>query len=260
MLTSKSLLTLAIGLLCSFCTLAKPPKREFYELKIYRIQGKEQENRLDAYLRDAYLPAAHRQGIAAVGVFKPIPTDTAAGKLVYVLTPLSSLDALLSLPAKLGKDARYQADGKDYLDAPYTNPPYVRLETIVLQAFAGRPVLRKPDLTSPKSERVYELRSYESFTEKLFHNKVDMFDKAGEEAVFDRLGFNPVFYGEVVAGRSMPNLMYLTTFADKASRDAHWKAFSADAEWGRIKTMPEYQHNVSKNTSYFLYPAAYSDL
>lgn len=260
MLTSKPLLTLALSLLCTLLLDAKPPRREFYELKIYRVQSKDQENRLDTYLRDAYLPAAHRQGIGAVGVFKPVPTDTAAGKLVYVLTPVPSLDALLTLPARLGKDTRYQADGKDYIDAPYTSPAYVRLETIVLQAFTDRPILRKPDLTSPKSERIYELRSYESFSEKLFHNKVEMFNKGGEAAVFDRLGFNPVFYGEVIAGKSMPNMMYLTTFSDKTSRDAHWKAFSADAEWGRIKTLPEYQHNVSKNTSYFLYPAEYSDL
>lgn len=87
-----------------------------------------------------------------------------------------------------------------------------------------------------------------------------MFNDGNEVGIFDRLGFNPVFYGEVIAGKTMPNLMYLTTFSDKASRDAHWKSFTDDAEWGKVKVMPEYQNNVSKNIQYFLYPTEYSDI
>jgi hypothetical protein len=34
----------------------------------------------------------------------------------------------------------------------------------------------------------------------------------GEVPLFVRLGFNAVFYGEVIVGSHMPNLMYMTTF------------------------------------------------
>ena len=80
-------------------------------------------------------------------------------------------------------------------------------------------------------ERVYELRSYEGHTEKISKNKIKMFNDGDEVGLFKRLNFNAVFYGEVVAGSRMPNLMYLTTFENHPDRDAHWKSFSADEYW-----------------------------
>lgn len=239
---------------------AAPPKREFYEIKIYHLKNADQESRVEKYLKDAYLPALHRAGIKDVGVFKPVPTDTSAGKLIYVFTPLSSMDQLLTLPKALDKDAAYLSSGKDYIDAVYKSPPYVRFESIILQAFTRMPVHKKSKVEGPKSSRIYELRSYEGHTEKIYQNKVKMFNQGGEVPLFERLGFNAVFYAEVIAGSHMPNLMYMTTFSDRASRDAHWKSFSEDAEWGKLKTNPEYQNNVSKNTSFFLYPTEYSDI
>jgi hypothetical protein len=58
----------------------------------------------------------------------------------------------------------------------------------------------------------------------------------------------------------MPNLMYMTTFENKASRDAHWKAFSADPDWKTLSGKPEYKNNVSKNVTLFLNPAPYSGI
>jgi hypothetical protein len=235
-------------------------KREFYEIKIYHLNSPEQEKRVDQYLEKAYLPALHRMGVKNIGVFKPVSSDSMAGKLIYVLTPAKSLDLLHTLPQRLDKDAAYLAAGADYINAPYNNTPYARFETIFLQAFKTMPVLKKSALTGPKSERIYELRSYEGHTEKIYRNKVKMFDDGGEVPLFERLGFNALFYGEVIAGSKMPNLMYITTFANKASRDEHWKTFANDAEWNKLKVDPQYQNNVSKNTQYFLYPTEYSDL
>jgi len=248
------LLTTALG------AIAAPPKREYYEIKMYQLNSPEQLARVESYLKDAYIPAMHRAGIKNIGVFKPVESDTSAGKLIYVFTPLKSLDQLVSLPKTLEKDAAYLSAGKDYIDAEYKNPPYVRIKSTVLQAFEKAPMMKKPNLTSPKSERIYELRSYEGHTEKIYRNKVRMFQDGNEVGIFDRLGFNAVFYAEVIAGATMPNLMYLTTFSDKASRDAHWKSFGDDAEWGKVKSMPEFQNNVSKNVQLFLYPAEYSDI
>ena len=247
-------------LFASLGVLAAPPKREFYEIKIYHLKNADQGSRVEKYLKDAYLPALHRAGIKNVGVFKPVATDTSAGKLIYVFTPLSSMDQLLALPKTLDKDAAYVSSGKDYIDAVYKTPPYTRFESIILQAFTGMPIHRKSAVQGPKSSRIYELRSYESHTEKIHQNKVKMFNQGGEVPLFERLGFNAVFYAEVVSGSHMPNLMYMTTFSDKASRDAHWKSFTEDAEWNKLKVNPEYQNNVSKNTSFFLYPTEYSDI
>lgn len=241
---------------------AHAAKRDFYQIKIYHLKNDAQEKTVDEYLQKAYLPALHRSGIAKVGVFKPIVSDPAAvnEKLIYVFIPLKSFDGVLELDKKLAKDQQYSIDGKTYLDATYNDAPYERLESIILQAFEGAPAFMLPKLKSPMKERVYELRSYESPTEKYYQNKVQMFNKGDEIGLFKRLNFNAVFYGEVISGSRMPNLMYLTTFENKADRDEHWKAFSADDYWKKLSAMPEYQHNVSKNDTKFIYPTDYSDI
>ena len=120
-------------------------------------------------------------------------------------------------------------------------------------------MLTLPNLNSPKAERVYEFRSYESPTEKLFRNKVQMFNEGGEVALFKRLNFNAIFYSEVIAGGSMPNLIYMTSFENMADRDAHWKTFTADPEWKKLSSDPSYQHNVSKADIILMKAASYSD-
>ena len=248
-------------LLMGFQAFANPPKRAFYEIKIYTVNTKEQEMRVEQYLKDAYIPALHRMGVKTVGVFKPVAADTVSfGKLIYVLTPIKNLDQLLVIPKKLNEDAAYLSAGKDYIDAGYKNPPYARFETIVLQAFPDAPLLNLPKLTGAKSERIYELRSYEGHTEKIHQNKVKMFNDGGEVKLFTRLGFNAMFYGQVISGSHMPNLMYMTTFENKASRDEHWKAFGSSPEWTKLKAEPQYLNNMLKNTSYFMAPTEYSDL
>jgi len=58
----------------------------------------------------------------------------------------------------------------------------------------------------------------------------------------------------------MPNLMYMTTFENQASRNEHWKVFGEDPQWKKLVSMPEYQHNVSKNVTLFFRPTKYSDI
>ncbi|WP_338868020.1 NIPSNAP family protein [Spirosoma sp. SC4-14] len=258
-----------IALVCLLCfvqvsfLLASAPtaSREFYELKVYHLKSDAQEATVDNFLEKAYLPALHRAGIAKVGVFKPrSDANSTTEKLIYVFIPFRSSDDFFKLEQKLASDKTYQNDGKEYLDAVYTNPPFERIETILLNAFEKAPHYTLPELTSPKKDRVYELRSYESHTEKISKNKIDMFNKGDEVGLFKRLGFNAVFYAEVVAGSRMPNLMYLTTFDNKTSRDQHWDAFGKDDYWKKLSAMPQYQKNVSRNDMRFLYPTDYSDI
>jgi len=238
----------------------KPPARELYEIKLYHFTTAEQEKRLDDYLRLALLPALHKMGIATAGVFKPIANDTAADKRIYVFMPVKSFDFFTSIPSLLEKDAAFNSAAADYLTAPYNNAPYTRMESILLKAFRLAPQMQASGLTNPKEERVYELRSYESPTEKLYANKVTMFNEGGEVPLFKRLGFNALFYAEVLVGSHMPNLMYMTSFENLAARDAHWKVFSADPEWKKLSGLPEYQHNVSKAEIILLHATSYSDL
>jgi len=254
-------ISFALALLLYVSVCAAAPKQEFYAIRVYQLKNKEQETRVEKFLQNAFLPALHRSGIAEIGVFKPIGNDTAAIRRIYVLIPLKSMEQFNGLESSLGKDAQYQADGKDYLDAPYDNPPYARMESILLQAFPDMPRHAAPTaLKTPPSERIYELRSYEGPTEKYFANKVRMFNEGGEIPLFQRLGFNAIFYATVLAGSHMPNLMYMTSFENMASRESHWKTFGEDPFWKQLVAAPEYQHNVSHIDIVFLHPADYSDL
>ncbi|MFW6157539.1 MAG: NIPSNAP family protein, partial [Balneolaceae bacterium] len=166
----------------------------------------------------------------------------------------------VKLSEALAEDDTYLDDGADYLEASHDNPPYHRIETILMEAFSYAPVIQTPELDSPKSERIYELRSYESATEPLNINKVEMFNEGGEIEIFDRLDFNAVFYGNVIAGNNMPNLMYMTSFENMDDRDDHWDAFRTDQAWDELSAMDKYQNNVSHIDIHFLRAKGYSDL
>ena len=232
--------------------------REFYQLKIYHLKDLKQQGRVEKYLKDALLPALHRLGINKTGVLKNLDGDT-TGLKIYILIPFKSMDELLQLPDLLKKDKVYTVAGSDYLDAPFDNPPYARFETIILKSFKDMPVMEVPVLPTPRSERIYELRSYESATEKIHQTKLKMFNEGGEIGIFKHIGSKPVFFGQVIAGSHMPNLMYLTAYADKASREEHWNIFRQLPEWKKLSAIPEYLNVVSGKDIIFLYPTDYSD-
>ncbi|RTY81475.1 NIPSNAP family containing protein [Flavobacterium sp. ZB4P23] len=233
--------------------------RELYQLKTYIFKTEQQEQTTDKYLKEAYLPGLKKLGIKNIGVFKLKPNATDTLKKIVVLIPFSTLEQFLALDEKLAKDKTYITAGAAYLNAVYNEPSYLRIESVLLQAFSDHPFLTKPALNSTRSSRVYELRSYESATEAIYANKVAMFNGGGEIKLFDRLGFNAVFYGEVISGPKMPNLMYLTTFADQTSREAHWKSFVDSPEWKALIAMEKYKNNISHIDITFLYPTDYSD-
>jgi hypothetical protein len=239
-------------------TTNKTPK-EFYQLKTYLFDTDFQVQATDAYLKNAYMPALKKLNINNIGVFKPRPNDKDSIRKIHVLTPFSSIDQFLNHEKQLKNDSLYLNIGSDYINASHKNPPFKRIESILLRAFEDMPNMKTPELEGAKADRIYELRSYESATEKLYHNKVDMFNAGGEIKLFDHLEFNAVFFAEVVSGSKMPNLMYMTTFEDQKSRDQHWKAFSKSPEWTALKSNPKYQNNVSHADIMFLYPTEYSD-
>ncbi|WP_310595048.1 NIPSNAP family protein [Flavobacterium sp.] len=234
-------------------------KRELYQIKTYNLKSESQLTVTENFLKDAYLPALKRIGIKAVGVFKPKTFAADSIKKIVVVIPFASSKQFLQLENKLAKDQEYLTIGSPYLDAAYNQAPYVRIESVVLQAFTDHPLLTLPQLDRPRANRVYELRSYESATEAIYRRKVDMFNAGGEIKLFQRLQFNAVFYGEVLSGGKMPNLMYLTTFANQESRDNHWKAFVDSPEWKSLIAMDKYKNTISHIDILFLYPTDYSD-
>ncbi|MDT7827741.1 NIPSNAP family protein [Pricia sp. S334] len=234
-------------------------QRDYYQLKTYTLKNEKQDSVMDAYLKDAYLPALKRAGIENVGVFKYRPSNFLAAYKIFVLIPFVSLEQFETLDDMLAQDKSYISQGMPYIKAKYDAPPYERINSVLMRAFTGMPHMKPSEVEGSRKERVYELRSYESPTEATYKNKVDMFNAGGEIELFEALGANAVFYAEVLSGNRMPNLMYMTTYPNMDKRDAVWEAFFASEKWGELSTDPKYLNNMNKADVMLLYPTAYSD-
>ena len=128
----------------------------------------------------------------------------------------------------------------------------------LLAPIEGVANLVKPDTSKP---RLLNLRIYESHNERAGKKKIEMFNKS-ELAIFRRVGLTPVFFGETIVGRAMPNLTYMLVFPDDEGRKAAWGRFRDDPEWLKLKAIPEYADKeiVSQITNIILSPAAYSEI
>jgi hypothetical protein len=242
---------------------AAPPSGapEYYELRRYHLLRGPQTQMADEYWRQAALPALQRAGVGPVGVFNVM--IGANSPSLYVLIVHSNLEGFASLPARLAADAEYQKAGAAYLNAPATSPAFVRIETSVMRAFQGMPKLELPfgGGEAGKRARIFELRTYESHSEKAGKKKIEIFNTA-EISIFRRAGMQPVFFGETVAGPSMPNLTYMLVYENMAAHDKQWSAFSADPEWRTISTTPGNTDPeiVASISNVYLRPTAYSQI
>lgn len=233
--------------------------REYYQLKTYTLKNENQEKMVDSYLKDAYLPALKRIGINHVGVFKVRPDKFTLGNKIYVLIPFSSLEAFEKLDSMLALDKTYTTAGADYINTTHENPAFERISSVLMRAFPDMPKMEATKVEGERTDRVYELRSYEGPTEAMYRRKVNMFNEGGEIELFENLGFNAVFYADVLSGDKMPNLMYMTTFPNMEKRNALWKDFVNSSKWKEISVMDIYLNTVSHADIHLLYPTEYSD-
>ena len=172
--------------------------RDIYQLKVYTISGETQEKRMDSYLENALIPALYRAGIKHVGVFKPRTESELAGSRIFVLIPFMDIQQFADIEGRLLNDELYQEAGSDYINAAHDDPPYTRIESTILKAFRAMPEYSVPTHSTLAHERIYELRSYQAATEKKYQKKVEMFCEGGETQLFIDLGFQPIFFGEVI--------------------------------------------------------------
>ena len=233
----------------------KATARDYYELRFYQLTNGSKVKLTHNYLKEAAIPALNRIGIRPVGVFSTLVGPQSPS--IYVLLPHRSLESVATLEERLRADAEYVRKGAEFLNAPATDPVYVRYESSLMQAFACHPRITAP----PKGKRMFELRTYESSNKNYNLNKVEMFC-SGEVEIFIRSGFHPVFFGEKLIGQRMPNLTYMLSIGSIEERDKAWQAFSADPEWKKLTSSPKFSSgpNVVNITNYFLRPAPYSQV
>ena len=233
-------------------------KPEYYELRLYHLRfGKEKLIR--DFLREVWLPAMKRQGSGPIGVFSVIAGPDSPS--LYVLIPHKSLDSVHMTTARLAADTEYQKAGASFINIPASDPAYVRMQSSLMVAFEGMTQMEVPAAASGNKPRIFELRTYESHNERANKKKIEMFN-IGEIAIFRRTGLQPVFFGETIIGPRMPNLTYMLTYEDMATRDKNWATFIADPEWKKLSTTPGFGNAeiLSNISSLFLRPTAYSQI
>jgi hypothetical protein len=237
-------------------SMARAPGRAYYELRRYEIETPEQKAGFDTFLAEAAIPALNRLGIKPVAVFYP-EKDLSP---IYVLLPHRNYLSFGTLTERLSQDQEFLQAGAAFIDAPADKPAYKNLETQLMLAFEGMPQLETP-ITS--EDRVLQLRTYESPSERTGLKKIEMFNTA-EIAIFRKVGLHPVFFGQTLAGTKMPNLTYMLGFADMAESKANWKKFGADPDWQKLRAIPEYMDKeiIRKGgiTNLYLKPARYSQI
>jgi hypothetical protein len=233
---------------------------EVYIWRQYILRTGTQPRKLSEYLQTAAIPALNRLGHAPVGVFEAVagvPSPTA-----FLLIPCPSLESAGQLEAALERDTTYVKAAAPYIDAPATDPAYVRQESSLLAAFPKVPRVEIPAGTAARSPRLFELRTYESPSEKAHRAKVRMFEELGEVEIFRKVGLTPVFFARTVIGPRMPSLVYMLVHENMAARDKSWDGFRTSPDWKKVSATPGYADAdlVSNITTVFLRPGAASQI
>lgn len=242
------------GLAAAPLSAAQP--NAFFELRYYRMRNGNQTQRTSDFLGKCFLPAARRQGIGPLGFFNAIIGEESPFILALISYP--SAGAFASATDRLAADKEFQKGFDEYNSAPELN--YIRMENALLRAFDIMPAIAMPP-GADRPPRIFELRTYESNNVKAAQRKVRMFNE-GEAGIFQRLGMAPVFFGETMVGRNLPNLTYLLSFENMAAREKLWSAFGNDPEWQKLRAKPGFSDAeiVSNISNSILRPLAFSPI
>ena len=236
---------------------AAPAQRQVIELRTYRFVSEAKLKTYADFLAQAWVPALNRAGVTPVGVFRLFKADNPKLTLeadelkLYVLMPHADLASALALPARLEADTVLAPLAKAVLGTPMKDPVYERFESQLMLGFTECPRIEVPTLAP---ERVLQLRTYESHNDERALRKIEMFNGGGEIALFRRLGVNPVFFGQSIAGTLLPNLTYMVGFESPAALEAAWAAFVKHPEWEKLKADPKYADTVCRITNLILRP------
>ena len=213
---------------------AAAQQNAFIELRYYHMRTGSQTQRTSDFLGKYFLPAAQRLGIGPLGFFGVVIAEGSPFTLALIGYP--SADAFARGTERLAADKEFQQGFDEYNSM--TELSYIRMENSLLRAFDCMPSITVPP-AGQRPPRIFELRTYESNNAKAAARKIRMFNE-GEAAIFQRLGMAPVFFGETLVGRNLPNLTYMLSFESLAARDKLWGAFGADAAWQKLRAQPGY--------------------
>jgi hypothetical protein len=248
-----------LAAVCGPSIAARAEENQVLELRTYTLVDSAAEKKLDDYLRQALLPALQRQGLGPIGVFGQASKPEDDSIKVMLLIPGADVESVTSATTKLSTDEEYKKTAEGYLNTPAGEPIVKRIQSELLLSFDSWPKVVVPKQKKQNSPRLFELRTYESPTEKLGQLKVEMFN-SGEVPIFLDSGIVPVFMGQALIGDKMPNLTYMTVYDGEPEREAAWKKFLKHPDWLTLREVEKYKGTVSKIHKSDWRPKPYSQL
>jgi hypothetical protein len=213
---------------------AADTKTSILELRLFKMRNTQDSmmQRTSEFLGKSYIPALQRAGTGPVGAFASV-----IGQDSPFLLMLSSYPSMAALEATLDKikaDKDYAKDREAFHSGAL---PYIRQEASLLRCFDTVPKIEVPAGDAKRPAKIFELRTYESNTISTLRRKIAMFND-GEIGIFRKLNMAPVFFGETLYGRNMPNLTYMLAYDDMAAREKAWSAFGKDPDWAKLRSTP----------------------
>ena len=244
--------------------LAVERAREYVEVRKYTVKDAEKREKLIGILDKALIPALNRQRLKPVGVFAPLEGDIVPRNekeknalTVFVVIPHTTAATFVSANAKLLADSIYRKDAAPIFETNSKDPVYTNCDTFFLYNFPTIPVLENPSLGA---DRIFQLRLYRSFNIERNAAKIKMFDQGGEMPLFRKVGLNPIFFGDVIAGTRLPALLYMFGCPSVEARNTSWKNFVESPEWKEISRQPEYADTATEIENFFLKPSPVSQI
>src|SRR5262245_2564477 len=231
--------------------------RAWFELRFFHLRNDFDRPRLDAFLKDIYLPASSRLGFGPVGFFN-VSVGPNMPALVG-LTSYASLAAMETAVDRLAGDSIWNKALEEF--SKPKEPAYARIESRLVRAFASMPAIEVPPQEPGRAARVFELRVYEARSLRASLTKTKMFEE-GEIAIFRKTGLLPVFFGQTLVGTGLPSLTYMLAYDSVEAREENWRKFINHPDWIKLRATPGYSDAeiVSNIHSCFLRPTNYSPI
>lgn len=252
-----------LGSACSMLNFSEavaptPPAIGLFELRTYTAApGKLDE--LDTRFRDHTVGLFKKHGMTPIAFFhvhtpQGQPADD---RLIY----------LMGYKDRAARDESWRTFAADpewrqvYADSQKDGSLTSKIENTFLNAADYSPALNQ---TSAATARHFELRTYTANPGKLenVHNRF----RNHTMGIFSRLGMTNFMYWRPVADQPAmtDKMVYLMAYPTAAARLTMWQAFSADAEWVKVRTESEKDGPLLKSpggvVSVQLTPTDYSPL
>jgi hypothetical protein len=228
-------------------------------IELRRIQLRNTQDamsqRTQEYVGKHHIPTLKRLGATTVGAFSNLIGE--GSPYFLLVSEYPNPQSWAEASAKVETDKETAAARQEYYGGGLQ---FVRMDVSLLRGFRTL-----PGIEIPRSEQnrphIFELRVYESNNPQTLARKIRMFDE-GEIALFRKLNMTPVFFGEMIAGRNMPNLTYLLAFDDLAAREKAWSTFASHPEWDKMRKQPGVSDGeiVSNISNAILRPMNFSDI